>query len=124
MSTHKSTILLVEDDSLIALYLEDLLIEWGLSVLGPVVSADEAEVIAAHGVFDFALLDVNLVGGTSYRAAEALEVRGLPFAFVTAYGAQGVREDLRALAVLAKPVNERALRTILGAAGVLHPQGL
>ena len=45
---------------------------------------------------DFALLDVNLGDGeTSFATAEILRARGVPFAFVTGYGDQGVRPDLR-----------------------------
>jgi CheY-like chemotaxis protein len=120
MSKVKPTILVVEDDAMVGFYLEDLLGDWGLDVLGPVASAAEAQVTAASGAFEFALLDVNLVGGTSYGAAEALARRGLPFTFITAYGAEGVRKDLRAAAVLSKPINQGELKAVLTRAGLLQ----
>ncbi|HEX7758123.1 MAG TPA: response regulator [Caulobacteraceae bacterium] len=110
--------LVVEDDALVGLYLEDLLDSWGCEVVGPVASASEAEAAAAAGQFKFALLDVNLIGGTSFAAAEILSSKHVPFAFVTAYGLASVRQDLGAAAILSKPIVVAELKRVLGEAGV------
>lgn len=111
-------VLVVEDDPMVGLYLEDLLDGWGCEVIGPVTSASEAEALAAAGQFKFALLDVNLIGGTSFGAAEILSSRHVPFAFVTAYGPSSVRQDLGAAAILSKPIVVRELKRVLGEAGL------
>ncbi len=112
-------IFVAEDDALVGFYLEDLLAELGLEVVGPAQTAWNAERLAATERLDFAWLDVNLEGGTSFKAAEILLGRGVPFAFLTAYGAAGVREDLRKVPILSKPVNIRDFKDVLRRHGLL-----
>lgn len=97
-----------------AMLVEDLLTDLGHSIVGPVSSAREALLAAERETFDFALLDVNLGDGeTSFETAEILRARGVPFAFVTGYGEQGVRADLRDAPVLAKPIDPRHLARVI-----------
>lgn len=111
--------MLVEDDGLVSLFLEDFLADLGCTVIGPADTPQAAEGLASgHGI-DFAILDVNLVGGTSFRTAEILRDRQLPFMFLTAYGADGVREDLRNAPVMDKPVRVGDLERFLRQVGVL-----
>ncbi len=107
-------VLLVEDESLVALLLTDLLADLECEVVGLASNAAQALALARSSDIDFALLDVNLGSqSTSFAAAEALRARGVPFAFVTGYGAQGVREDLRDAPVVSKPVDFAELRKVL-----------
>lgn len=93
---------------------EDLLGDLGCRIVGPAASATEAVRAAETEVFDFALLDVNLGDGeTSFPAAEILRQRGVPFAFVTGYGEQGVRPDLRDAPVLSKPIDPVRLTRLI-----------
>ncbi|PZR34996.1 response regulator [Caulobacter segnis] len=110
--------LVVEDELFVAMLVEDLLGDLGCQVVGPASSAAEAIRIAESGTFDFALLDVNLGdGATSFDAAEILRLRGVPFAFVTGYGEQGVRADLRDAPILSKPIDPSRLARIVDAIG-------
>lgn len=109
---------MVEDELFVAMLVEDLLGDLGCKVIGPAASASEAVRAAQGEVFDFALLDVNLGDGeTSFPAAEILRERGIPFAFVTGYGEQGVRPDLRDAPVLAKPIDPRRLARLIEGLG-------
>jgi CheY-like chemotaxis protein len=109
-------ILVVEDELFVAMLVEDLLGELGCEVVGPAASASEAARAAEREVFDFALLDVNLGDGqTSFETAEILRGRGVPYAFVTGYGDQGVRPDLRDVPVLSKPIDPRHLARVIEA---------
>lgn len=93
---------------------EDLLGDLGCAVVGPAASAREAIAAVEKEGFDLALLDVNLgEGETSFPAAEILRRRGVPFAFVTGYGDQGVRPDLRDVPILSKPIDPRQLARII-----------
>lgn len=94
---------------------EDMLGDLGCAVVGPVGSAAEAEAAARTALIDFALLDVNLDGETSFAAADVLKARQIPFAFVTGYGEQGVRPDLRDAPVLSKPIDPRRLARVIDA---------
>jgi CheY-like chemotaxis protein len=105
----------LEDESLVAILLEDLLTDLGCEVVGPAASIREALRLADLGGIDFALLDVNLGGeARSFEVAERLRAAGTPFAFVTGYGRDGVRADLRDAPVLTKPVDATALARALG----------
>lgn len=93
---------------------EDLLGDLGCGIVGPAASARDAVRAAESETFDFALLDVNLGDGeTSFQAAEILRQRGVPFAFVTGYGDQGVRPDLRTVPVLSKPIDPSRLARLI-----------
>jgi len=94
---------------------EDLLGDLGCVIVGTAMTAVEAVLAARTEQIDFALLDVNLDGDTSFGAAEVLRARGVPFAFVTGYGEQGVRGDLRDAPILSKPIDPRHLAKVLGA---------
>jgi CheY-like chemotaxis protein len=112
-------VLVVEDELFVAMLVEDLLNDLGCAIVGPAMSAAEAVIAAQGEQIDFALLDVNLDGDTSFAAAEILRARGVPFAFVTGYGEMGVRVDLRDAPILSKPIDPRHLARVLGAV----PQG-
>jgi CheY-like chemotaxis protein len=108
-------VLVVEDESMVAILVEDLVADLGCVVVGPVSTAADACSLAETADIDIALLDVNLGRGeTSFEAAEILRARGVPFAFVTGYGRQGVRADLRDAVVIDKPIDPDLLRRFLG----------
>jgi CheY-like chemotaxis protein len=113
-------VLLVEDEGLVALMVEDLLIDLGCEVVGSCASIRSALewLEACAEAPDGALLDVNLGGELVYPVAEALAVRRIPFAFATGYGAL---PDGRfpGAPVLSKPIRagelEGFVRNFLGA---------
>ena len=79
-------VFVVEDEPMIGMLLEDMLDELGCTVAASAARLDEALTAARTGEFDVALLDVNLHDGeNSYRAADVLTKRGIPFALMTAY---------------------------------------
>ena len=114
------SVLIIEDESMVAMLIEDTLEEMGCVVAGLAPRFDEALRKAGTLVFDVALLDVNLNGRSSFPIADVLIGRGLPFVFATGYNAGSLPEYLRLMPVLQKPFHqqdlERALRTALGVA--------
>lgn len=94
---------------------EDMLGDLGCHIVESAASAAQAEQVAGTAQIDFALLDVNLDGETSFAAADVLRGRQIPFAFVTGYGEQGVRPDLRDVPVLSKPIDPRQLAGVIEA---------
>jgi DNA-binding response OmpR family regulator len=68
----------------------------------------------ASRVPEFALLDVGLVRENSFAVAERLDALGVPFAFVTGYGADlRLPTALAQKARLSKPFSSDALRELL-----------
>ncbi|WP_157217256.1 response regulator [Flavisphingomonas formosensis] len=83
MLTPKS-ILVIEDEPLIAMMLEDYLDVLGHKVVGTVDTVAEALDRVAKGDFDAAILDVHLRGNEpSWPVADALSDGGIPFLLAT-----------------------------------------
>jgi len=78
-------ILVVEDEPFIAMGLEQLLPRLGYEVVSVASHLRDALTKAEAGGFDLAILDVNLSGELSYRVADLLLSKGIPFVFCTAY---------------------------------------
>ena len=110
--------LLVEDEFLVALDVEEQLTDLGFDVIGPLGRVAEA-VYAARRESDvaIAILDVNLAGEMSWGVARALAERGIPFFFVSGYGAAlaNVPQDLADARFLSKPVGSDLLRNTIDA---------
>jgi CheY-like chemotaxis protein len=111
-------VLVVEDETLVAMMLEEMLQELNCSVLGPAGDLAEAMGFAEKGEFDLALLDVSLRRTPSFPVAEILQKRGIPFAFMTGYGAQDFPAAYQQLPRLSKPFDlpdlQRALKALAG----------
>jgi DNA-binding response OmpR family regulator len=78
MSAARS-ILIVEDEPLIAMMLEDFLESLGHSVSATCDTVGDALSEVERGGFDLAILDVNLKGENVWPVASQLRERGLPF---------------------------------------------
>jgi two-component SAPR family response regulator len=105
----KLRILVVEDETLIALMIEDTLIELGCEIVGPTGKLDMALQLTKEGNFDAAILDVTIRGGKVYPVAEQLAERGIPFVFASGYGDWALPETLRNKPRLMKPFTVSAL---------------
>jgi CheY-like chemotaxis protein len=80
------TILIVEDEALLAFDLRDSFEEAGAAIVGPVPSLSGAIRAASEEHFDIAVLDVDLQGRDVFPAAEILVERKIPFLFHTGHG--------------------------------------
>jgi CheY-like chemotaxis protein len=109
----KFRVLLVEDEALIAMLMEDMLAELACDVAATVGQLDEAIAVAGSQDFDMAFVDVNLRGVPAWPLAEVLRARGIPFAFVTGYGAAGTAGAHPDVPVLQKPFRSQDLEAIV-----------
>jgi len=108
------SILIVEDESLVAMLLETILEDMGCATVGPISNIDDALKLLADDVaLDGALLDVNVAGREVFPVAAELKARGVPFVFSTGYGEGGLPGDWRGHAVIQKPFTEAAVRDAL-----------
>jgi DNA-binding response OmpR family regulator len=101
-------ILILEDDPFIALDLQSILEADGHDVVGVFDSIDDAYEHIEDS-FDYALLDVDVVGGKSFGVASALVQRRIPFAFVSASSPGDLPHSLRQAAFIPKPFEEKAI---------------
>lgn len=79
-------ILVLEDEPLISFAIEDMLEELGCEVAGIAHRVEPALALVAERTLDAAVLDVNIDGELSYRVADALAERDVPYMFATGYG--------------------------------------
>ena len=109
-------VLVVEDEAAISMLLEDMLLDFGCTVVGPAARLSTALEMAQVENFEVAILDVNVAGEPIYPAAEAIVKRNLPIVFSTGYGGAGIREPFRDRPVVQKPFSQADLkRTLLAA---------
>ncbi len=114
---HGRRILVVEDESLVAMLLETILEDMGCETVGPVSNVAEAVSLIDGGeLLHGALLDVNVAGVEVFPAAAALEARGVPFVFSTGYGEGGLPEEWKGRITLQKPFTEAAVEDALSRA--------
>ena len=110
-------ILVVEDESLVAMLLEKILEDMGCETVGPVSNVAEAvELVDGGEPLHGALLDVNVAGVEVFPVAAALEARGLPFVFSTGYGEGGLPDEWKGRITLQKPFTEAAVEDALARA--------
>jgi light-regulated signal transduction histidine kinase (bacteriophytochrome)/CheY-like chemotaxis protein len=102
--------LVVEDQMLIAMDVEQILLDAGLEVIG--IASSSAEALAVLGKMrpDVALLDINLGSTTSLPVANQLRAMGIPFLFATGYGdGESVPEAMRNVPIVRKPYEPDAI---------------
>jgi DNA-binding response OmpR family regulator len=115
-------ILIVEDDSILAMNMEDQLKSGGCNVIGRVSRQAKAFEVLEKATPDAVVLDLNLHGELATDLAETLAARRIPFVVVTGYGNRHF--DVAALQEaprLHKPVDMRELVRELS--GVIRPAG-
>jgi CheY-like chemotaxis protein len=99
----QASILLVEDEVLVLMMPVDLLEEIGHRVVAEAGNVKDGCALAKSTRYDLAIIDMNLGGFIASPVAEVVLGRGLPFLFLTGYGAKRVPEGFDGAAVLAKP---------------------
>ena len=109
-------VLLVEDESLVAMLVKDMLAELGCTVAAHAGSVPEALEVVRAGGFHVALLDVSLEGKNVFPVAEALSAQNIPFAFASGYGRAGLPEAYRTWPLVPKPFQIEELSAALTAA--------
>jgi CheY-like chemotaxis protein len=86
-------VLVLEDEPIVAMMLEDMLVELGCVVIGPASTLQEGMTLAATAVFDVAVLDINVNGQRSDALAQSLDIKGTPYTFATGYGSAGLGDS-------------------------------
>ena len=97
------SVLVVEDEALIAMDLQALLEDAGYHVLGPANSTAAAMALLDGNEPDVALLDVNLGRSDVFGVANALADRKTKLIFLTGHTAQKLPQAHRHRPLVAKP---------------------
>ena len=114
----KATILIVEDDAILALDLQRMLARLGYTVAGPLASGAEALALLSDNPVDLVLMDIELAGAMNGIAAAEIIHRtiAVPVVFLTGFSQDPLLEQAKIAApygYLIKPVPERELSATL-----------
>jgi CheY-like chemotaxis protein len=109
-------VLVVEDESMILMLIEDMLAEMGCIVAGVACDVQGALTMIPSVQFDAAIVDINLNGTRSVPVAERLRAMRMPFVLSTGYGGSDASPAFSGVPVVAKPFEQKDLRTALVAA--------
>lgn len=108
-------ILVLEDETLLAMLLEDVLAEFGCTLIGPFAHNEDALTFLSQNPdgCDFGILDVNVSGHRSDIVAAEFDRLGLPFIFSTGYDESALDERWRHKPSLRKPFRPTDLERLL-----------
>ncbi len=108
------TVLLVEDNMIIALDAEEMLTTLGAARVDVASSSRDALAYLEANRPAFALLDINLGGETSFGIASRLQAMGVPHVFATGYGDDvSFPPEHRSTSVVKKPYSTETLQGVL-----------
>ena len=110
------TILVVEDEPLIAMMLEDFLESLGHSVRATCDTVKDSLQEVEKGGFDLAILDVNLKGENVWPVASRLREQGIPFVLATGGHVDPPPPEFASVPVIEKPYTVDRVTPALDAA--------
>src|SRR5215218_6267273 len=113
----KRRVFVVEDEALVAMLIEDMILDSGDEMVGSACRLSDALVLARDTQADVALLDINLGGALAYPVADVLRQRGVPIVFTSGYGSAGLIDRFQDCPMLDKPFDqpslEKAIHTVV-----------
>lgn len=101
------SVLIMEDDLMLADDASEAIARTGANVLGPFADEASAMRCVRETLPDCAILDVNLGQGPTYQLARLLRALDVPFSFMTGYDANLLPDEFRGVHCLQKPVQVR-----------------
>jgi CheY-like chemotaxis protein len=110
------SILIVEDEPLIAMMLEDFLDSLGHTVAATCDTVSDALARVGQGGFDVAIIDVNLNGERVWPVADRLAAQGVPYILATGGHIEPPPPEHAGVPVLSKPFTLDAIAPALAEA--------
>jgi CheY-like chemotaxis protein len=108
------TVLIVEDNLIIAMGAEVILLELGARHVDTAASVSQAMKAIERSKPSFALLDINLGAENSIAVGRRLLELDVPFIFATGYGERApIPEELAAAPVIQKPYTREVVESAL-----------
>jgi len=109
------TILVVEDEYLVAKLLCEMILDNGGAVVGPAPDVTKAHSLLDERPVDGAILDVKLDSVTSFPLADSLIGAGTPIIFATGYDTPHLPEAYTHIPRLLKPFRKQQLLKLIEA---------
>lgn len=112
------SVLVLEDEFLIADEISSILEDAGHSVIGPSATVAAALSRLKEKTPDVAIIDANISGDSSAAVAERLRELDVPFCLCTGYRSHDLENEFGDVAIVPKPISPAAiLDTIQSLAG-------
>lgn len=102
-------VLILEDEPMIALGIEDILLDAGFAIAGVAYKLENGLALIESGACDAAIVDSNLAGVSADPAAIALMARGLPFIVLSGYSRDQLKSGFAGGRFLQKPCRPELL---------------
>jgi CheY-like chemotaxis protein len=109
-------VLLVEDEVMIRMMVADMVEELGHAVAAEAGDVGRAAELAETGLFDLAILDVNLNGKMSFPVADIIIRRRIPLIFASGYALDNIPAAFGSTPKLQKPFQIATLAKAITAA--------
>jgi CheY-like chemotaxis protein len=109
-------VLLVEDEIMIRMMVSDMVEELGHAVAAEAGDVGRAAELAQTGLFDLAILDVNLNGAMSFPVADIIVKRRIPLIFASGYALSNIPAAFDSAPKLQKPFQIDTLAKAITAA--------
>lgn len=109
------TVLVVDDDTLLAMDMAEIIASAADSDVITATTIDQAEKDMREDL-DFAVLDIEVIGGRTFELAEKLRENGVPVLFVSGSLDRQVPDGLFEVPILQKPFPAQALKRAFFAA--------
>jgi DNA-binding NtrC family response regulator len=106
MAARPVHILVIEDETIIAMKLHHMLSSTDYHVVGPFTRLNQANAALDTEHVDFAVLDIRLGETDVFPLAATLSERKIPFMFVTGYGKQTIPQAFADRPCLSKPFRD------------------
>ncbi len=108
------SVLLLEDNMIIAMEAENLLRDLGAAVVFTAASIARAETVLRKEHLDFGVLDIHIGRETSLEFAGAMDRAGVPFLFASGYGEDAkLGEPYRSTRTVKKPYTLDTLHAMI-----------
>lgn len=123
MCDKRPKVFILEDETALAIVLEDMVIDSGYEPVMTVGNIRDAERVVGNLICDCALIDINVGGERSFSIAQKLVDRGTPFAFLTGYD-PSLALEFGSVPVLQKPYTQQQVQRLLNSlVNDAHPDG-
>lgn len=109
------TVLIIEDEPFLAEEMAELIGALGMIVVGPYPSTRLALAALEGTSVNCGILDINLNGENSFRVADLLVERQVPFLFMSGYSREVLPTRFTSQPMLKKPIMLAELRVFLEA---------
>ncbi len=115
---HKATILIVEDDAILAMVLQKMICQLGYAVAGPFAFGEEAIAFLPGSQVDLILMDIELAGDMNgvTTAEILLRTADIPVVFLSGFSQSELLAQAKTISpygYLVKPVSDQALAATL-----------